>query len=553
MNGVDQALAVAFHAHQSGNLADAERGYRNILQAAQKHADARHLLGVLLHQSGQHREAVDELRQAVAIKGDQATFYNHLGAALGALGESDQAEAAFREALRLAPNDAQAYYNLAALDGIRGRAKEAERGYRDAVRLNPRFAEAWFNLGNLMRDQKRLDEAAECFRQALDVNPRYLKAGLSYAAVLHTSDRRDEAVMEYRRLLGAHPDHAEAHFRLGVVLQELSRFEESRASFEQALRVKPEHVEAKFCHGVTFLTQGNFAAGWSGYEWRGYCNNCTPQKFNEPTWDGTPLAGRTLLVHAEQGLGDTFQFIRYLKMLDADGGRVITAVPKTLVPLLRQSGFNNLVSPGDPIQRYDVQIPLLSLPHVFGTTLETTPDFTPYIVADQALVAAWYERFAAFPGYRIGINWQGNPEYLADKYRSFPLQELQPVANLPGVRLISLQKQFGLDQLTTLEGKFAVTDLGDQLDTHTGPFLDTAAVIANLDLVITSDSAVAHLAGAMRVPVWLATSFSPEWRWMVGRSNSPWYPTMRLFRQPRVYDWRSVFNEMAATLQGMLS
>jgi hypothetical protein len=257
-------------------------------------------------------------------------------------------------------------------------------------------------------------------------------------------------------------------------------------------------------------------------------------------------------VHAEQGLGDTLQFIRYAKLLADRGECVVIEAPKALFYLLRQSGFENLIPRGEELPPFDVQIPLLSLPLAMSSSMGGIPTDVPYLSADSARVAEWGQRLQPFVGTRVGINWQGNPEYTFDRFRSVPLQEFAPVAAIPGVHLISLQKQFGMAQMASLRDQFAVVDLGEQLDATTAPFLDTAAVMKNLDLVITSDSAVAHLAGALGVPVWLATSYAAEWRWQVNREDSPWYPTMRLFRQPALHDWNSVFRRMAKELDAQL-
>jgi tetratricopeptide (TPR) repeat protein len=711
-------LATAFRAHQAGELNAAERDYRALLSVAPQHAEARHLLGVLLHQTARHAEAVEELKRAIAADGTQGVYHNHLGAALGASGETDAAEVAFREALRLMPGDAQTHYNLAALAGMRGDAAAAGSGYREAVRLNPKFAEAWFNLGNVLRDQRQYGEAADCYRQALAANPRYLKAGLSLGAVLRLAGRLEESADAYRQLTATHPRNAEAHFRLGSVLQEILRpeaagqefqtaiqlqpdhadahnnlgciyreqenyveavasfrlaldarpdfaealanlgsalaglgrtdesivcyerslelkpelvaarinlgaalhgkglhehalaeldraididpqsadahsnrgaallaldrvdealvaqqralelkpdhadshynlgaacqvrgdWEEAICHYHDALRLKPDYAEAHYSNALIRLTRGEFAAGWRGYEWRLRCKRFVPRGFSQPRWDGSPLSGRTLLVHAEQGLGDTIQFVRYVRLLAGRDARVIVEVPKALHRLLLQSGFDNLIPRGEPLPHCDVQIPLLSLPLALTESIGGIPAEVPYLTADPALVADWAQRLKPLEGIRIGINWQGNPEYTFDRFRSVPLAQFAPIAAVPGVRLISLQKQVGLEQIAEAADRFEVLDLDGQLDVSSGPFLDTVAVMKNLDLVISSDSAVAHLAGALGVPVWLATSYAAEWRWQVDRPDCPWYPTMRLFRQPALHDWGSVFEQMAEGL-----
>jgi hypothetical protein len=288
------------------------------------------------------------------------------------------------------------------------------------------------------------------------------------------------------------------------------------------------------------------------------CEQCkdlarTPQ-FPTPPWDGSPLDGRTILVHAEQGLGDTMQFLRYVPLVRRRGGRVILVCQPPLMRLLsRVPGIERLVAWGEPLPEYDVQVPLMSLPGLFGTTLETVPAEVPYLDAEPALVEAWRHRLGSYAGFQVGIVWQGNPRFRFDRLRSIPLAQFAPLARVPGVHLLSLQKGPGRDQLAALPGSFPVTDLGHQLDETTGAFLDTAAVMKNLDLVITSDTVAAHLAGALGVPVWVALHDVPDWRWLLDREDSPWYPTMRLFRQTRPGQWEEVFERIAAALHRRLA
>jgi hypothetical protein len=254
------------------------------------------------------------------------------------------------------------------------------------------------------------------------------------------------------------------------------------------------------------------------------------------------------MVSPEQGLGDTLQFVRYLKLAGTLGHDVFFESPRTLLPLLRASGFTGLVPKGTPLPPYDVQIPLLSLPYALGTTLENLPAPSSYLTADPRLLKHWRGQLRGFDGFKVGIVWQGNRDYLFDHFRSIPLCEYAPLAEVPGVRLFSLQRGFGSEQLADNAHRFQPVVFGESIDTEAGPFMDTAAIMCNLDLVITSDTAAAHLAGALGVPVWLAVSAAPEWRWMTGRADSPWYPSMRLFRQPRLGDWASVFAEMSRAL-----
>jgi hypothetical protein len=293
--------------------------------------------------------------------------------------------------------------------------------------------------------------------------------------------------------------------------------------------------------------------GWTDYEWRFKCKRFgSLPPFHAPLWDGSPLEGRTILIHAEGGLGDTLQFIRYAPLVHRRGGRVILVCQPPLVRLLSLSrglGVERLLAQGDPLPEYDVHASLLSLPGLLGTTLESVPTDVPYLDAEPQLVESWRRRLGSYPGFKVGIAWQGNPKHCGDRFRSSPLVQFAPVARVPGVHLLSLQKGAGREQLPALQGRFPVTDLGS----HLGDFLDTAAVMKSLDLVISVDTAIAHMAGALGIPVWVALPFAPDWRWLLDREDSPWYPTMRLLRQTRPSWWEDVFHRIAEALQQRLA
>ncbi len=260
-----------------------------------------------------------------------------------------------------------------------------------------------------------------------------------------------------------------------------------------------------------------------------------------------------MLIHAEQGLGDTLQFIRYARLADRLGGPIVVEVQPALVPLLTASGYRNLLAGGSPLPAFDIHASLMSLPGLLATTVDTVPADVPYLATDPELIARWRERLAETPGFQVGIVWQGNPSYTFDRFRSIPLLEFAPLAAVAGVELLSLQKNAGVEQIAALEGRFRVRDLGSTLDATGGAFLETAAVMANLDLLVTSDTAAAHLAGGLGVPVWLVLGKACEWRWMNDRTDSPWYPTMRLFRQSRQGDWSDVFHAMQRELTELVN
>jgi hypothetical protein len=305
---------------------------------------------------------------------------------------------------------------------------------------------------------------------------------------------------------------------------------------------------------VIWLLHGDYERGWPEYEWRWRGKPFVPRGFKQPEWDGSPLSGRTILVHAEQGFGDTLHFIRYVENLAQRGGQVLFECPKALHPLLAKvQGIDQLVVSGGPFPAFDVHVPLLSLPLRLGMLDPKDWPWHPYLEADPALIEKWRAELGSRGGFQVGITWQGNPQHPKDRQRSIPLMRFAPLAKIPGVRLISLQKGFGSEQLETLDFAGDIEPLAQRLDVAGGAFMDTAAVLKTIDLLVTPDTALAHLAGALGAPVWLALSAIPDWRWQLEGEETPWYPTMRLFRQQREGDWDEVFQRVAAELRKLVT
>jgi hypothetical protein len=296
--------------------------------------------------------------------------------------------------------------------------------------------------------------------------------------------------------------------------------------------------------------QGNFGEGWREYEWRWSRKQLRPRQFQQPIWDGGPLNGKKILVHAEQGFGDTFQFIRYLPLVKAEGATVFMEVQKPLRQVLANApGIDELIGEGDELPAFDVHAPLLSLPRIFRTTLETVPSKIPYLFAENGRIQFWREKLGQVSGLRVGVNWQGRSSRGAHRQRDIPIECLATIAQVPGVRLISLQKGDSQRELAAHCHPGAVIELGGDIDQEGEAFIDTAALMMNLDLVISSDTSIPHLAGGVGVPVWLALPFVPNWRWLQSRCDCPWYSTMRLFRQKTPEDWEGVFAAIRAELQ----
>jgi hypothetical protein len=398
--------------------------------------------------------------------------------------------------------------------------------------------------------------------------------------------RHDEAVASLRRSLALQPNEPITHNSLGVALKEQGKLAEAEACLQQAIRLgaslpdadasrgvahqgshdeanvhvqeavrlQPGYADAHKNLAMVWLQQGNYEQGWPEYEWRWRCKGSTPVSYPQPAWDGSALAGRTVLLYSEQGLGDTLQLIRYAPLVQARGGRVVVLCQPPLLDLLsRCRGIDQVVPRGTPLPPFDVHAALLSLPGLFRTTLATVPADIPYLFADEGLMASCRRELAARPGFKVGIAWQGSPGYGDDRERSTRLAYFEPLARLPGVRLLSLQKGFGSEQLAEVADRFPVEDLGSRLDETSSAFMDTAAVMKCLDLVVTVDTMLGHLAGGLGLPVWIAQRFAPDWRWQWDREDTPWYPTMRFFRQTEWGRWDPVFARMAAALRARLA
>jgi len=480
-----------------------------------------------------------------------------LGAALHALGRPAEAEASYREALRLRPNYPQAHSNRGNALCALGRPAEAEVSYREALRLQPNIPEIHANLANALCALGRPAEAEVNYREALRLRPNYPEARSNLGNALCALGRLAEAEANLREALRMQPNFPEAHHNFGIVLCALGRPADAEVSYREALRLQPNFPEAHNNLGMALLLAGQLEEGWKEYEWRWKVKTwpSSPRDFSPPLWKGEAIGDRTILLHAEQGFGDTLQFCRYAPLMVCGGG-ITLEVQAPLVRLLsRLLGVMQVVARGDRLPPVDLHCPLMSLPHAFGTTLDTIPSATPYLSSDPALAADWQKRLVGIDGLRIGLVWAGGqflnfPSAAAvDRRRSIALKTLAPLGEVSGVSFVSLQK----DRPT---GEAADPPHGMMLHDFTSDlhdFEDTAALIVNLDLVISVDTAVAHLAGALGKPVWLLNRFDTDWRWLLNRDDSPWYPTLRQFRQPSPGDWNSVVCAARDALQRLVA
>ncbi|GIW98256.1 MAG: FlbA protein [Pirellulaceae bacterium] len=428
-----------------------------------------------------------------------------------------EAEKCYRHALTGAPNNAAAWVYLGMALHDQRQYQQATEAYRHALALQPDFPVAWNNLGNSLRYLDEVAEADACFQRAIDLKPDYLNAYKNRGTLHVWTGRLDLGMKYYQAALQINPQEAELHRNLGVI----------------------------------YLLQGDFQRGWEEYRWRWRVGDLRRPTDRIPVWQGEALAGRSILLTVEQGLGDTLHFVRFARLLRAAGARVTVYCQPALLGILQQAVELGRIVPNTlPLDGgFDFQCSLIDVADVLQVNLDRIPSDIPYLQAAPHLIDYWRHRLGPKERtVRVGIAWQGNPDHQADAFRSVPLRAFAPLAEVPGVELISLQHGFGSEQLDAWQGPQPIRRLPPDVDQSSGAFMDTAAVMKNLDLVITTDTSIAHLAGALGVPTWIVLGHIPDWRWMLGRSDSPWYPTVRLFRQPRLGDWDSVFIEVATQL-----
>jgi Flp pilus assembly protein TadD len=465
-------------------------------------------------------------------------------------GRYPQAAACYEAAIRLRPDDADSQNNLGATVAELGRLSEAIARYQEAIRIRPGFADAYYNLGNALRLLNRDAEAVACYALALRSRPGFAESHNNLGISLRRLNRLAESEISLQEALRLRPNYPIALVNLGLTLAESGRLAEALSLYDEALRLDPQNADAHRNRSLVWLLSGDLSRGFPEYDWRWKCADFAPLRFSKPDWDGSALDGKSILLYTEQGFGDTLMFCRFALEVSRRGGVVTLAAPEPLLPLLRSCpGISQLV-PRDPLPLdRETQLPLLSVPAALGTTVASIPAELPYVAADEARVAHWRAELSAVEGVRVGIAWQGNATIHYDLTRSIPLAAFEPVARVEGVRLISLQRGTGVEQIAGVD--FDVLDLGSRLDLEGGALMDTAAVIKNLDLVITCDTVFTHLAGALDAPVWLALPKVPHWCWLLDREDTPWYRSARLFRQDLKADWSRPFARMAQELRSL--
>lgn len=522
--GFQLRLQQAIQLHRQGNFTEAKRLYRQILQDQPRHYGALHLLGVIALQTHDIAAAVALLEESISINPNIATVHNNLG-----------------NGRRLS-----------------GDVHGALASYDKAIALMPDYAEAHYNRGTALQTLKRPDEAAASYGAAIALKPDYAEAYSNLGVVLQDLQRHEEAVASCDKAIALKPDHAESYYNRGTALQNLRRHEAAAASYDKAIELKPDYDNAYWNKSFVLLRSGKLEQGWSLYEWRKRIASPVGHRhYAQPLWLGKEyLAGRTLFIHWEQGFGDTLQFCRYAALVKARGAHVVMSVQDPLVQLLTTMDPDIRVIGGDQTPpEFDYHCPLMSLPLALGTTLETIPSAVPYVHAAPEKSASWRSRLAALPGLKVGLVWAGSPRphnplaHEVDKRRSITLNHYAPLAAVPGLCLVSLQKGEPSAQARTPPDGMALHDWTEELD----DFSDTAALVDALDLVVSVDTSIVHLAGALGKPVWILNRHDQCWRWLTDRSDSPWYPTARLFQQRDAGLWDDVIAQVTWELRGLVA
>ncbi len=501
-------------------------------------------------------DAVASFQKALALKPDYAPAYNSLGNACAMQGELEPAITNYRKAIDLKPEFAEAFFNLGNTLRKMGQSAAAIESFQQAIRLQDNFHEACNNLGNLFQDLGDLETAKKNYLQALRTKANFPEAHYNLGNILQKQGQTAAAVVCFKEALRLKPTFAEAHSNLGNAYKELGRYRDAMHHYNRAITLQPELAEANFNRSIVFLLRQDFRRGWEGFEWRFKQLNrksIYPHQFRAPRWDGAFFKDRRLLVHCEQGFGDTLQFIRYLPMVKARGGTLIFETRKELIEISKTLPCIDLLierSPdGNPDLAFDFHAPIMSLAAIFQTTFDTIPADVPYLFAKDSTAARWCQRMASpETKLKVGIVWAGKPGHTNDHNRSCDLKLFAPLGRIPGLQLYSLQKGAAVSQLRQLPANLSIPNLGEEFI----DFEDTAGAVENLDLIISVDTAVAHLAGAMGKPTWLLLPFVPDWRWLLDRDDTPWYPGMRLFRQPKIGDWHPVFQKVAESLKELL-
>ncbi len=572
-NTVEEGLAL----HRAGRLPEAAAVYERVVAGDPANADALHYLGVIASQQGDQLRSVELLARAISLKPGAPKFHNNLGVALRELKRLPAAEAAFRSAIALDPDFGDALRNIALVLDLLGRPADCVPLWQRVLSITPDFADGWNRLGVALQETGLLGDAVQAFKEvvrlapsshiglanlagalnktgrhtesleaadlALKIAPETPEALSARANSLCLLGRRTEALESAERLVAIHPEAAAGHLALACIQKAEARFEDLIATYRRVLELEPDNAVVHFDKGMNHLLLGQFDEGWTEYEWRQRVPRLRQliSKVPCPRWNGEPLHGRTILIHAEQGVGDTLQFLRYLPRIQERGGKVVFVSQPGLRSFIRATWPDiDTFGPGEPLPPFHCEAPLMSLPLVFGTDLDSVPNPLPIERPIEGPVS-----IPKSARLKLGLVWAGDPAHSNDHNRSMALDLFEPVLGIGGIDFFSLQVGPRSADRSQLRSPERLEDLSARLDSYTA----TASLMRQLDLIISVDTSAAHLAGVLGRPVWTLLPFVPDWRWLLDREDSPWYPTMRLFRQRREGDWSEVIQRVGSELK----
>ena len=510
------------------------------------------ILGIAHKVLGKTFKASEAFKKVTELNPTYADGFSNLGVTLQEQGKLEEAIEAYEKALAIKPNYAEAYNNMGNALKDQGKLEEAIEAYEKALALKPDYAEAYYNMGTILQEQGKLEEAREAYEKALAIKPNYAEAHNNIGTTLQEQGKLEQAREAYEKALALKPDYAEAYYNMGATLHDQGKLNEAIEIYNKALSLKPDYAEAYYNSSLVYNLKGEIQKGLELNEYRFYLQKVITRAPREKlSWNGfESIEGKKFFVYEEQGLGDIIQFCRYLPILVKQGATVTFMVRKKLHALLSTLGNEIILVDTLPDESHiDFEAPLMSLPHLLNTSLETIPSLESYLSADYLRVVSWGKLLGA-KKFKIGICWQGSKSKI-DIGRSFSLSLFEGISKLPNVELVSLHKGEGEKQIQDIQ--FDLTTCGSDFDVGQDAFLDTAAVIVNCDLIITSDTAVAHLAGSLGCETWLILKYVPDWRWMLNRPDSPWYPTMTLYRQKTPGNWEDVFTSVEQKLLSKLN
>jgi tetratricopeptide (TPR) repeat protein len=527
---------------QLGEFEKAENYFNKAVLLDQDYVNAYANLASVLQMQGKYEKAILNYRKYLSLIPDNPDIYNNIGLAFEAEGKYQEAENSFRQAIMLDQTKAVFFNNLASVLQNQYKYEESISCFNKAISLDQSDPDFFNNLAFSYQSLEQYDKAVENYLKAISIFPSNPDFFSNLGSVSEAMGNHSGAIDNYQKAIQLAPDREKYYYNLAVSLEKTGEYQQAINNYLQAIRIKPDYADARWNLSLVLLLTGEFKTGWKEYEWRFLAESAENMFSDKPRWNGIDPAGKSICIKHEQGLGDAIQFCRYLKLLKENGAKVVFECHPELKGLFKSlEGYDFLTWKNDrPAERpeYDFYLPLITLPLIFETTNDSIPASIPYLKADPELNEKWQQELSKFNGPKVGIVWSGNPQNKNNKKRSFPLSYFYELAEKLNIKFFSLQKGPASEQLKSDE---RIIDLAANIN----DFTDTAAIINNLDLVISVDTAVAHLAGAMGKKVWLLLPFTPDWRWQLKRSDSPWYPTMELFRQPAEDDWDSVFDKLS--------